>query len=249
MSYEILTNLLNEMAADFMFLDGEEIDIPAVGKFMNHLDKIAGKAEEANVGYVREVTKRLNILLEKIIFDDLKDKGAGLSALGEGISLLQSIVDGYTNSGKYDGNIDHFTEKISSLTGVPVAKTEDLKGVPVSSDPQRSDAVQIEGGAGSDNKSCEIINIPVTEPNQTQDESLLRDFIAEGLEYIEEIEVNILNLEKNPEDKDYINAIFRPFHSIKGVASFLNLDQIRDLAHNLESLLDKARNGELEIRP
>lgn len=33
------------------------------------------------------------------------------------------------------------------------------------------------------------------------------------------------------------------------MASFLNLDQIRDLAHNLENLLDKARNGELEIRP
>ena len=68
------------------------------------------------------------------------------------------------------------------------------------------------------------------------------------MEYIAEIEVNILNLEKNPEDKNYINAIFRPFHSIKGVASFLNLEQIRNLAHNLENLLDKARNGELVIR-
>ena len=110
MSYETLINLLNEMAADFMFLDGAEIDVPAAGKFMNHLDKIAGKAAEANVGYVREVTTGLNILLEKIIFDALRDKGAGLSALGEGISLLQSIVDGYTNSGRYDGNIHNFAE-------------------------------------------------------------------------------------------------------------------------------------------
>ena len=73
--------------------------------------------------------------------------------------------------------------------------------------------------------------------------------MLKALEYIEEIEVNILNLENNPEDKDYINAIFRPFHSIKGVASFLNLDHIRDLAHNLENLLDKARNDELGVSP
>ena len=77
----------------------------------------------------------------------------------------------------------------------------------------------------------------------------MRDFIAEGLEYIEEIEVNILNLENEPENKDYINTIFRPFHSIKGVASFLNLEKIRALAHNLENLLDKARNGEISVTP
>ncbi len=84
---------------------------------------------------------------------------------------------------------------------------------------------------------------------EAQDESLLRDFIIEGLEYINEIEVNILNLEQDPENKDYVNTIFRPFHSIKGVASFLNLEKIRDLAHNLENLLDKVRNNELSVTP
>ncbi len=85
------------------------------------------------------------------------------------------------------------------------------------------------------------------EVEEIRDESLLKDFIIEGLEYINEIEINILNLEQNPEDKEVVNAIFRPFHSVKGVAGFLNLDMIRDLAHSLENLLDKVRNGELEV--
>lgn len=80
-----------------------------------------------------------------------------------------------------------------------------------------------------------------------RDESLLKDFIVEGLEYINEIEINILNLEQNPTDKECVNAIFRPFHSVKGVAGFLNLEVIRDLAHSLENLLDKVRNGELDV--
>lgn len=249
MSYETLINLLNEMASDFMFLEGSEVDIPAAGKFMNHLDKIAGEAEEANIRYVREVTTGLNILMEKIIFDTLQDKGAGLPTLGEGISLLQAIVDGYTNSGRYDGNINAFVDKIFSLTGVPVVKAGDAMGLPASPDSAETAAVQTEGAGEAEKNTLEKATIPAAEETRIQDESLLRDFIAEGLEYIEEIETNILNLEKNPDDKDYINAIFRPFHSIKGVASFLNLDQIRDLAHKLENLLDKARNGELEIRP
>jgi two-component system chemotaxis sensor kinase CheA len=75
----------------------------------------------------------------------------------------------------------------------------------------------------------------------------LRDFIVEGLEYIDEIEVNLLNLEQDPENPDYINAIFRPFHSIKGVAGFLNLETIHDFAHALENLLDRVRNNELSV--
>jgi two-component system chemotaxis sensor kinase CheA len=87
--------------------------------------------------------------------------------------------------------------------------------------------------------------LPHDEKPEIRDESLLKDFIVEGLEYINEIEVNILNLERNPQDKECVNAIFRPFHSIKGVAGFLNLDEIRHLAHNLENLLDKVRKDEL----
>jgi len=223
MSYETLINLLNEMASDFMFLDGAEIDVPAAGKFMNHLDKIAGKAAEANVGHVREVTTGLNILLEKIIFDALQDKGAGLSALGEGISLLQSIVDGYTNSGRYDGNIHNFAEKISSLTGVPVVKTEDASGFPASSDPVETAAVQTDGAAGAEKSSVEKANIPAAEENRIQDESLLRDFIAEGLEYIEEIEINILNLEKIPRTKIILTPFSVPFTRSKGWQAFSTL--------------------------
>jgi two-component system chemotaxis sensor kinase CheA len=91
---------------------------------------------------------------------------------------------------------------------------------------------------------------PAAQPaaqEEVRDESLLKDFIIEGLEYINEIEINILNLEQNPGDKEVINAIFRPFHSVKGVAGFLNLDVIRDLAHSLENLLDKVRNGEVDV--
>lgn len=88
---------------------------------------------------------------------------------------------------------------------------------------------------------------PQAAAEEIRDESLLKDFIIEGLEYISEIEINILNLEQNPKDKEVVNAIFRPFHSVKGVAGFLNLDVIRDLAHSLENLLDKVRNGEVDV--
>ncbi len=57
----------------------------------------------------------------------------------------------------------------------------------------------------------------------------------------------MLSLETNPEDQEAINAVFRPFHSIKGVAGFLNFTEIHHLSHEVENLLDAARAGKIAI--
>lgn len=82
-----------------------------------------------------------------------------------------------------------------------------------------------------------------------EDASLLRDFISEANEHLNSIEVNLVEWEKSPSDKEIINSIFRPFHTIKGVAGFLNLKEINRTAHQLENLLDEAREGRLKLSP
>jgi two-component system chemotaxis sensor kinase CheA len=71
--------------------------------------------------------------------------------------------------------------------------------------------------------------------------------VIESLEDLATIEVSLIEIEQDSEDLDTINAIFRPFHTIKGVSGFLNLEKINKLAHASENLLDKARNGEIRI--
>jgi len=77
------------------------------------------------------------------------------------------------------------------------------------------------------------------------DVPLVMDFINESREHLESAESNLLLIEENPSDNETLNAIFRAFHTIKGVAGFLNLHQIGSLAHAAENLLDLARKGEL----
>ncbi len=74
---------------------------------------------------------------------------------------------------------------------------------------------------------------------------LVMDFVNESREHLESAESNLLLIEENPKDNEILNAIFRAFHTIKGVAGFLNLHQIGSLAHAAENLLDLARKGEL----
>ncbi len=240
MKYNSLTSFLDGLAQEFLLQDTKDIEISVAGKLLNHLEKIVEEAKEKKISPIKKCAESLINVLERIILNTVRDKMEAADFFESGIHLMQEIADSYENSGKYKGNIKKFLEKAVALVGVSETRTSDAIL------PEKKD---VAGSGSSDEVSGNKISVVVEEPIVIQDESLTRDFIAEGLEYIGEIEVNILNLENEPENKDYINAIFRPFHSIKGVASFLNLEKIRALAHNLESLLDKARNGEIAVTP
>ncbi len=83
--------------------------------------------------------------------------------------------------------------------------------------------------------------------NLAEDTDLLREFISESREHLDNIEQGVLVLEEHPDDAETLNTIFRAFHTFKGGAGFLNLIPINRLAHALESLLDLARQGKLAI--
>ena len=77
------------------------------------------------------------------------------------------------------------------------------------------------------------------------DPELMQDFINEAGEHIESADVNLLTLETAPDDSEALNAVFRAYHTIKGIASFLALDEVGSLAHETENLLAKIRSKEV----
>lgn len=80
-----------------------------------------------------------------------------------------------------------------------------------------------------------------------EDKPLVFDFVGESNEHIETAESALLELENNPENEELIHKVFRSFHTIKGLAGFLNLTNINKLAHSAENLLDMVRQGQLEL--
>jgi two-component system chemotaxis sensor kinase CheA len=80
-----------------------------------------------------------------------------------------------------------------------------------------------------------------------QDPELIGDFINEATEHLASIEAQALALERDPASADPLHAAFRGFHTIKGLAGFLELGDIRAVAHEVETLLDRARNRELAV--
>ena len=83
--------------------------------------------------------------------------------------------------------------------------------------------------------------------NLEDNRDLLVEFYAETVDHLQQIEAALLALDHEPGDPEALNSIFRSFHTIKGNAGFLGLVPMHILAHEVESLLDLARNHKLQL--
>ena len=80
-----------------------------------------------------------------------------------------------------------------------------------------------------------------------EDAELIADFLVEAREHLSLIEGQMLSLERDPSAMEVIHAVFRAFHTIKGLAGFLGFPVIQAVAHEVETLLDLARNEKVRV--
>ena len=81
------------------------------------------------------------------------------------------------------------------------------------------------------------------------DMELLEQYLNEANELLEDVPSKLLQLESTPQDQVLLNDIFRAFHTVKGGASFLSLNELVDLCHRSEDIFDKLRSGEHVFTP
>jgi two-component system chemotaxis sensor kinase CheA len=79
------------------------------------------------------------------------------------------------------------------------------------------------------------------------DMELLAEFVERALEYLESADDLLLGLQDDPTDGESIAAVFRAFHTIKGMAGFLGLANVEMSAHDAEDLLGDVRAGKAAL--
>src|SRR6056297_531255 len=77
----------------------------------------------------------------------------------------------------------------------------------------------------------------------------LTDFVQESEERITELNNALLTLERDPDDEEAMEQIFRIAHTLKGNCGAMGLESASDLAHAIEDLLDAVRGGDIEVTP
>jgi two-component system, chemotaxis family, sensor kinase CheA len=202
------------------FVTFEEGDIQALGRIMNALETVEKGSEQIEQPPYHALVSAIKGYLEDLILGDKKD----ISPLEEAIRCLQDVFRVASRGDAYREDMGSLFQKLGASTSV----------------------------SGADKRDTEQSGIEQAGKEQSQelaeeDREILNDFISESLENLASIEVSLIDLEDDPENLETINAIFRPFHTIKGVSGFLNLGKINKLAHSVENLLDKTREGEIRV--
>ena len=75
----------------------------------------------------------------------------------------------------------------------------------------------------------------------------LEIFIEESKEHLQELNQGILELEKDKDNIDVVNEIFRAAHTLKGMSGTMGFNTIMELTHGIENALDEVRNGKAQI--
>jgi two-component system chemotaxis sensor kinase CheA len=113
---------------------------------------------------------------------------------------------------------------------------------------QNQEAGSTSEGAGSE--SSEIEEKQSSGEGQEFDEGaesfdIVNEFLLESNENLDQVDQDLVALEKNPKDKNLISSIFRTIHTIKGTCGFLGFSKLESITHVSESLLGKVREDEL----
>ncbi|MBU0728829.1 MAG: chemotaxis protein CheA [Proteobacteria bacterium] len=238
----VVTDLLDEMALKIVMI--EPGDLSVIGELLELLDMLLGHSHMSGNPALHKMGSFFKSALEKLIMAELDDSSENFDRLGECITQMQESVRKQEKD--HASLLESFCSSLLA-TGFKIdkgafcgldAKTheepEEEKVAAKASEPAE-EAPASESPAAGMPQQGEI-------PDFLKDRDLLSGFIDEAFEHLEGIEVNILDLEQNPDDINIINNIFRPFHTIKGVSGFLNLKVINTLAHTTENLLDDVRN-------
>ena len=236
---EVVAGLVEKLALELAFVaPGSDSGLLPLNNFvMDMEDRVIGRpAPEEIKAAVTEARSWLDRLFETTVQFDQDT----IARFGEWHGWMQSALEKWQQGQPLPAILAHWKGKAAAGTAAASAA------------PGPSSSSTANAAAPSQAPAAPAAPaVPVEEPsialNLESDSELLRDFTGEAQEHLQNIEQGVLVLEDNPKDADTLNSIFRAFHTFKGGAGFLNLGAIKNLAHELESLLDAARQHKLEV--
>ncbi len=230
---ETLRNSLQTMdPGDLQSLAQIHAGVDAFVESSQDIDGISAQTTES----IRQLTGIARKSLEGLILNEVTDADRAVQSLQQSILGLQRLIDGgLVSDASLPSDSFEAAREIAQAVANPIASPAIVEKTtePASAPP--------------------VVEAPaprVFEPIATrifaEDElPLIQEFITEAGTHLDTAEQEMLALEEDPTNSDSLNALFRAFHTIKGVAGFLDLKQVQSLAHVAENLLDRGRSGQL----
>ena len=236
---EEIATKIDELALKAVML--EATDLGGMGDLLNQTESLLEYESTSDV--IRGICQSLCSLVEMIIMNQDQDLTPHMSMMAKGVSLLQEELRHLkTGESLPDRSIEPYSAELKEL-GIEVQFGE----------PRSTDSPTAEMGPDDipEQAGGETGEQPPIEEEKPEEQNLIIDsdtcyeFITETLSNLEDVEPLVVELESDPTNKEIIGAIFRCFHTAKGVSGFLNLQRMNRYTHESENLLDEVRNDRI----
>ncbi|MBI3793790.1 MAG: chemotaxis protein CheA [Nitrospinae bacterium] len=168
-----------------------------------------------------------------------------MELLSEAVNLARDAMDARFDIVKLKPRAEKVLETLKTVFSVvpappPAAKKEEQAPSAESSKPTPAPA-KATGSHGGEVKGSSLTLI------DENDIVIFEGFVDESTDMVNKIEEYVMALEENPNNADIISSLFRVFHSLKGAAGFLGMNEINTLCHDAENLLDNIRKGKMKV--
>lgn len=201
-------------------------ETPELDGMLGTLKEIERQSSKLNASTLHKVAEAFKSYVERMLNSDVTDT----TPLEHGITLMQALIRHLEKETDFIFDISDVLQILDTSFFEQEKQSEALQ-------PSPEDLIP----------PIDSEDEPEQEKFDEEELQILSDFVIEAEENLASIEIELVELEHDPENQNIINNIFRPFHTIKGVSGFLNLKKINKLSHSTENLLDCARNGEFII--
>ncbi len=212
-----ILSTLNALSEGIVLADAA--DLQTFAALHTYLGQVSEWAKSQGMARASQEVDAAANLIEQIILGEVAGPDKAMQTVGRVVEAVQGIARDGRSEDEVDFPGDAAMASLQTATG----------------DQSSATVSQSAGTVESISRALE------------GDPDLLAEFISEAQEHLDNADVHLLTIESNPKDADALNAVFRAFHTIKGVAGFLGLADVQTLAHQAESLLDKARKEELDL--
>jgi len=237
---------IDELALKAVML--EATDIGGMGDLLNQTESLLEYESPDNV--IEIICRSQCSLIETIIMNQDQDLSPHLDIMAKGVSLLQEELRCMKlGESLAADSIEAYWQELREL-GVEVENGEsqvtDSSSAKTQTDEiQKTAEEEVEEHGPQEKPRSE--NEEPEEQNLIVDSDTCYEFITETLSNLEEVEPLVVELESDPTNKEIIGAIFRCFHTAKGVSGFLNLRRMNRYTHESENLLDEVRNDRIRF--
>jgi two-component system, chemotaxis family, sensor kinase CheA len=197
---------------------GDNMDVALVNTVFRAIHSIKGAAGFMGLDTLGGLAHRAEEVLNRLRSKELRPTSVVINTLLRATDRLKDLIDNIETS-----NGEDVAEHLSALEGILSGET-DIE-------------VQVK------EEQLVACTTTATPPPQGVSAEALHEFLVESFDNVEQVERDLLSLERKPDSESVLNSVFRSVHTIKGSAGFLGYTKLEKVTHVAESLLGSVRAG------